>query len=363
MNQTIDVPISSEELLSIAKRMNATYSDLSPFALIKAGAGNAPTKEINNPELISNQEELLPDVAQLLNLLTGTQAMGAVTYACDLIALHASAFHVRKGEKVKVAALMDTGKGQRLHYPPDFDNFFRTMEQFWPLTVVKRCGLDQDFPPAEAQLLLACVDATRRHYFQALANGQDIVATPQLTFQDIMAAANASLDGVHLLAPHVTNSLNLSPLGEADAQTGLEALMQKGLLRFSNSMFEIGKEAQKIAVALILPEGHLNALAACHDDNGNILKTSVFAVQGRAGAALMFSGDDDSVKITGLSPAQLFELAATLVMQPYDILRLKRVEATPETPEAGKTSKFCPACGAKHKPEAKFCSECGKPLA
>jgi hypothetical protein len=208
------------------------------------------------------------------------------------------------------------GEGFQLQSPPTMEGVVETLYELFGGMFLKYGDIDMDFPFLELWMLFAAVDAGRRVVLEKMLNTSDYDLPITSTLEEINAALLAKQSGSQWLAPYFAECLSLIQPTEQEVATGLMKLIERKLLIASGGKIEFSEQLEQMVYDYLLTDGHLRLRSAYLDQDGEIINTDFRAIQGRAGAIVLWSYDTDSATISSVSPAQLITILGRAVSNP-----------------------------------------------
>jgi hypothetical protein len=357
MNPPINLVIDSQELLTLGKQLGLQLSLLSPFRLAdELAADSDAARRQPSTELVTGDGTLRPELIPYFQTLAYTESLGACAYIGSGALLDVSVYYPPESMVLPTVSLSLADEGVKLQSPPVFDGLLDWMDQYIGDSLVRAVDIDLEIPIENVWVLFGVVDAGRR---QALSNmiGVNEASLESISIADISASLTKELIDLQWLAPHFADSLSLPMISESEIQKGLQWLAMKGYLSLSNDQVLLSDLVLEMISEFLIIDGRLRLKSACPGPQSKLNITELRGIQGRNNAMLLWSHDDRSVNLMGVSPAQTMAIISNILEAPASLLAGVGVsEAIEESILA------CPNCGAQIPSTKRFCTNCGQKL-
>jgi len=319
-NPKIDVFITKQQMLALGQQLNMSYSKLSP--LYDDAPDQSPKEfgRVLNPQVVTSDGRLRPELVPAFQVLANPQAFASIGYSGRSMLLERGIYFHQVDSDQGGVSLAAMGDGFQLQIPPTMDSVVETLYEIFGGMSVKYGDIDLDIPFLELWILLAAVDAGRRIVLEQMlemsADDQPIT----LTLEAINAALLANQSGSQWLAPYFAECLSLMRPSEQEVTAGLMKLIEQKLLKTSGDKIQLSEQIEQMVYDFLLTDGHLRLRSAYLDQDGEITNTDFRAIQGRAGAIVLWSYDNSSAYLSSVSPAQLITILGKAVSNPKTFL-------------------------------------------
>jgi hypothetical protein len=315
-NQIIDVFITKQQMLALGQQLNIPYSKLSPFNDDTPDQSSKSFGRVLNPQVVTPEGNLHAELAPAFQVLANPQAFASIGYAGRSVYLERGVYFPQADSGQDGVSLASLGEGFQLQSPPTMDSVIETLYELFGGMILKYGDIDMDIPFLELWMLFAAVDAGRRIVLEQMLKTSDSDQPLALTLEEINAALIASQSGSQWLAPYFAECLSLIRPTEQEVATGLMKLIERKLLVTSGGKIQFSEQLEQMVYNFLVTDGHLRLRSAYLDQDGEIINTDFRAIQGRAGAIVLWSYDTDSAFISSVSPAQLITILGRAVSNP-----------------------------------------------
>lgn len=315
MAQMTKTFLTTQQFLALGSQIAGARSKLSPLSTGSAQQAVSARARVLNPELVTEDGHLRPELVPLFRTLDSAQSFCVVGYAGRGGSYEMASYYHGQAASPDGVSLTYLGDGLQMQSPPVENETFELMRQFVGDTLLKHVEIEMDLPILDAWLLFGVVDAGRRKALEGLLSEAGSAAD-ELTAEEIHAGLESKKTGLQWLAPYFDACLSLATPTRKEIDTGLNRLISKGLLTLLGANYLPGELVQQLIAGFLLVDGHIRIRAAALDRAGEAVSTDVRAIQGRSGSILLWSHDASSVNLWGASPAQLLTLIGSLMQNP-----------------------------------------------
>ena len=286
-----------------------------------------------NPQVVTSDGHLRPELVPAFQVLASPQAFASIGYTGRSLLLERGVYFPRADLDQGGVSLASIGDGFQLESPPTMDRVVETLYELFGGMSVKYGDVDLDIPFLELWVLFAAIDAGRRIVLGQMSNtsAEDQPLSP--TMMDINAALVANQSGSQWFAPYFADCLSLMRPSKREVAAGLMRLIERRLLIVSRENIRFSEQIEQMVYDFLITDGHLRLRSAYLDPAGEIINTDFRAIQGRAGAILLWSFDSRSAYMSSVSPAQLITILGKAVSNPRTFLDEEEQFGVPLQPQ------------------------------
>lgn len=297
----IEISLTQEQLFPLGAKAS-TLGTLSPFLPRSSEQEQMAQSRIISPSLVTGSGEIQPQFLPAFQVLSDPAAFVYLTYIGRAVNIECSCYYqdpIGSGDPVTLVA---DGENLVISHPGMIGQLREILREYIGNSVIRPLDYDLSFPLADAWVFLAVLDASRQQILETHLQYK----TPdslELTKKAVEDAVRADSSSLQWLSPYFAQCLSLAKLSGSDIKISLENLAGQGLLEVSGDKVLPGRLLQAMAIEYLVSDGHLRLRSDLMRD-GEQLTTDLRAVQGRTGAIMVWSFDEASVDLTGLSPAE-----------------------------------------------------------
>jgi hypothetical protein len=321
MTEKMDIFLTEQQMLALGSQLNLPLSQLSPLVLRNDSQASASRERVLNPELVGADGKLLPALAPAFQTLAEAGSFGTIGYVGRSYAFEVATYYPPGASPLPAVSLSQTEDGLHLQGRAAAMNALEMLRQYVGDTILQRVEIELDLSIMDAWLLFAVVDAARKQAIQNILDG----SKPEqrgFSFSEILELLESPEGGLQWLAPYFDDCMNLARPGLKEVGAGLNRLAAQGLVTVERDTVFAEDPLDEIVAEFLLIDGHIRARAAVLNSQSEALSTDVRAIQGRSGAVLLWSYDQGSIQLIGISPAQLMVVISDMVENPGEVLRI-----------------------------------------
>ncbi len=316
---TVDIQMTEPQMRALGRQIEVPRSKLSPLVLTDEKALKSAQERVLSPNLVSPDGQLRPELIPAFQTLASAKSFGLLSYVERGFALETAIYYPEANSTQGGVSLTSTSDSLQLQSPPVMDAVLEIVRQYTGESLLRRVEFEVDLSWIEAWLLFGATDVGRRKVLEGLLTGTG-TDLEVMSIEEVHAVLKGDTAGLQWLAPYFNDCLSLSSPTPADTRKGLEQLAERELVQLSGSSLIVSELIRQIVTEFLLVDGHARVRSACIDAAGEALRTDVRAIKGRAGAMMVWSHDETSINLMGVSPAQFMILASSMVENPGDIL-------------------------------------------
>jgi len=316
---TIDIQMTEQQMRSLGKQIELTRSKLSPLIATNEQQVEAAGGRVLNPDLVTPDGRIRPELASPFQVLATAQSFTMVGYVGRSLALEVAAYYPGATSSQEGVSLTNIGDTLQLQSPPIMESVLEILRQYIGDVLLRRVEFEVDLPLMEAWLLFGIVDVGRRRELNRIL-GHEGDASETLSVEEIHGALESPVPGTQWLAPYLNDCLSLASPTLGEVSAGLKRLTERGLAQITQSGLILGEVIQQIVAEFLLVDSYARVRAASLDSADEVLSTDMRAIQGRSGSIMVWSYDDASIHLIGVSPAQFMIMMSSLVENPGAIL-------------------------------------------
>ena len=299
--------LSADGLIAAGKTMDVTFSSISPF--LHDTNEKPPASVMAGGKIRSEYKTIFETLAQ-------ASRMGACMYLNTDGLLDTSVYYPPSGAPAVSVSMVDDGV--KVESGADIFGMLDWLAENFGTSMVQSCEFEAKLPLEEAYVLFALLDSARQSTMAALSgNDSD---TPAITMQALQSVSEENKneneeaeDGLQWLAPHFASIYQMPALDSAAIEKNVQKLAQKGYVVLKQDAVELSNTVENLASNFLLVEGHLWLRSAEVDTAGKTNLTEVRGVRGRGNAVLLWSDDNNTVSLMGVSPAQVIAIAQDML--------------------------------------------------
>jgi len=293
-----EVEIDPSDLLSLGSYWKGRLAALSP---LERPAQSAPGSYLN-PVLFGKDGSIHAELQPVLDVLANPWASAALMNITTESVIDWIVYHAANGQ---AAAVSHVDESYWLQQPPPIPGIVQQLRQ----RLLPGAGLDRlDWRLArtETWVLWAAVD---------LLYGQE-TRPARFSLSDLSAALDLPLQGIHLLAAHFRDSLQLPIPPQAELLAACDSLVGKGLLGKMGTDYLAGDELQELARQLDNIHWYTTLRISSELQTGEVALFDLWLLQWDSGQCLAWYVLEDQVVTLGRQPEQLIGMLESALLNP-----------------------------------------------
>jgi hypothetical protein len=297
----IELRVTQEQLFALGSKLKP-LGELSPLLPRSDEQEKIAGSRIISPTLIGGGGEIQPEYLPTLQIMADPAAYVYLTYVGRAINLECTSYFSDpsgSSEEVSLAADEDS---LVVNHPGIMKQMREILGQYIGETLIRSLDYEISLSLAEAWVFFAVLDASRIQILNTHLQ-YDTPASLQLTQKEVKQSVRSDSNSLQWLSPYFAQCLSLATLSSGDIQVALEKLKEGGLLEIDGDRILPGRILQGLAIEYLVTDGHFRLRSDVLLDNEQ-LTTDLRAVQGRSGAIMVWSYDQGSIDLFGLSPAE-----------------------------------------------------------
>lgn len=314
----IDVNLTHQQILALGSQMTQGLGLLSPLKPKSAEQQAMAGERVISPELVGADGRLRTELLPAFNTLSNPQAYVLLAYLGRSFLLETTYYYPDARTSKGSVSLTDTDEGLKLSAPGVKEGVFELLRQYIGETVLRHLDFEYSLPLIDTWVLFATIDACRRKMLKSVLENEyspQVQLMPEEVYESISVRSN----NMQWFSPYFGGCLSLVKLSQRDLQIGIQNLQEKGLLRLHDGtvfpedvLLRIADEFLVIDAHIRLRSGMLKGEKPEHVD--------MRALQGRSGAIMFWSYDEQAVDLIAFSPAQLMFVISSLIENPAEHL-------------------------------------------
>ncbi len=310
----IGIYLTQQQLFALGNQLGIRLGPLSPLKP-KTSEQQAMAKErVLSPSLMGADGKMRPELLPAFKTLTNPQAYALLAYMGRSFLLETVYYYPDATTANGNVSLTDTDEGLKLSSPGVKEDVFTLLGQYIGETLLRRTEYDFNLPLMDAWVLFGVVDSCRRKMLNAVL---DYAPLPniEVSLDEIYAAISVESNNMQWFSPYFEGCLSLAQISYSDTQVGIQNLIDKDLLHLQGDTIIPAESVVRIADEFLVIDGHLR-LRTGMIKGGQPQHVDMRAIQGRSGAIMFWSYDDQAIDLISLSPAQLMLIISSIIENP-----------------------------------------------
>ena len=310
----IDIHLTQQQLFALGNQSGMALGNLSPLEP-KTVEQQAMAKErVLSPSLMGADGKMRPELLPAFEALSNPQAYALLAYMGRSFLLETAYYYPDATSANGNVSLTDTDEGLKLSSPGVKEDVFTLLGQYIGETLLRRTDYDFNLPLIDAWVLFGVVDSCRRKMLDAVLE-YALLPDIEVSLDEIYSAISVESNNMQWFSPYFEGCLSLAQISYSDTQVGIRNLVDKGLLHLQGDKIIPADSVVRIADEFLVIDGHLR-LRTGMMKGGQPQHVDMRAIQGRSGAIMFWSYDDQAIDLISLSPAQLMLIISSLIENP-----------------------------------------------
>ncbi len=309
----IEFRVTEEQLFALGGKMGS-LGKLSPLRPRTSEQEKMAGSMIVSPTLLSSSGEIRAEYLPALQILASPTAYVYLTYIGRAINLECSLYYQNLDDSGPEISLTIEGENLVVNSPSLVVQVHEILRQYIGETLIRPLDYQLSLSLPDAWVMFAVLDASRKQLLEAHLKYQ----TPEiieLSRKQVEQAVKTESQSLQWLAPYFAQCLSLAKISASDIKISIENLSQAGLLEISGDSILPGEVLQSLALEYLVTDGLFRLRSEVLRD-GELLTTDLRAVQGRSNAIMLWSFDQSSIDLFGLSPAEFMLAVHGLTQNP-----------------------------------------------
>jgi len=311
---TVDINLTHQQLLALGKQLGLALGPLSPLKPKTTEQQALAKGRVLSPSLMGADGKLRPELIPSFHTLADPKAYALLAYLGRAFIVETAYYYPDAATSQGNISLTDTDEGLNLSSPGVKEGVFELLRQYVGETVLRPIDYEYNLPLMDAWVLFGVIDACRRKMLDAVL---DHAYPPmvELSSAEVYAAINVKSNNMQWLSPYFAGCLSLAQISQSDTQIGLQNLARMGLLQVQDDKITPENTLSRIADEFLVLDGHLRLRSGMlkRDQPEHV---DMRAIQGRSGAIMFWSYDDQAIDLISFSPAQLMYVISSLIESP-----------------------------------------------
>ncbi len=331
---SIDLHLTQQQLFALGNQSGMPLGVLSPLKPKTAEQQAMARERVLSPSLLGTDGKMRPELRPAFYTLSNPQAYALLAYMGRSFLLETTYYYPDATVATGNVSLTDTDEGLKMSSPGVKEGVFELLRQYIGETVLRRMDYDFNFPLMDAWVMFGVIDVCRRKMLNAVLE----YALPpkiEISLGELYAAISAESNNMQWFSPYFDGCLSLAQISQNDTQAGIRNLVTRGLLHMQGETILPADQIIQIADEFLVIDGHLRLRTGMISD-GQPQHVDMRAIQGRSGAIMFWSYDNQEINLISLSPEQLMMIISSLIESPATHLggasALPRLPLTPSRP-------------------------------
>lgn len=293
-----EVEIDPSDLISLGSCWKGQFSPLSPLERSVNGTAGS----FLNPVLFGKDGALHAGMQPVLEVLANPQAAAGIMNITSESLIDWIVYHAANDQ---AAAISHVDESYWLQQPPPIQVIVQQLRQL----LLPGAGLDQldwRLTRTETWALWAVVD---------LLYEQEVDQT-RFSLSDLAAVLNLPLQGVHLLAAHFRDSLQLPIPPHDELLAACSSLVEKGLIGKMGTDYLAGDEVKELARKMDNIHWYTTLRISSELQTGEVALFELWLMQWDSGQCLAWYVLDEQVVTLGRQPEQLIGMVEAALLKP-----------------------------------------------
>jgi uncharacterized OB-fold protein len=254
-------------------------------------------------------------------------------------------------------SLARTGDGVRVEDPGKINEIVETIRQQIGESIFTSGSFHASLEPAEALVLGALWDLTRKATLRAIPDDKDS-GTPAWPVSSILAQASEKDEKYQWMTNVIRTWTDFGgDLSEAEVKTAAGNLVAKNYCSEQAGSYVLTGDALDFSRNMLLVSTIVTLTSGIEGPDGKVAVVGFSAIQAGVHDLLMIDFEGGKLELDSVSAAEVTEYIDAFMRKPQDLLK----PYTPK-PEVKKEHELkCPKCGAPLIASQKFCGSCGAP--